>query len=135
MRRILLVMFGFFIISLCEMVESPTSYYLASSYAYSALAFLGVWLFICQKSILILLYASGNILASIFNFLMVSPLMFNMLDSFYWGGFLNYCLILNVLDLMLIFTGVVSVFNFIITVSSSNNHNILHHYNIVGRSN
>lgn len=117
------------------MVESPTHYYLASSYAYSILAFLGVWLFISQKSILILLYASGNILASIFNFLMVDPRIFNMLDSFYWGGFLNYCLILNLLDLMLIFTGVVSVYNFIITVFNSNNTSLLPSHHIMGRSN
>ena len=135
MRRILLVLFGFSLIWLCESVESPTHYYLASSYAYSTLSFLGVWLFISQKSILILLYSTGNLFAAVLNFCMIDPLMFNLLDNFYWGGFLNYCLILNALDLMLICTGAVSVYNFITAMSNSNNHNILHHYYIVGRSN
>ena len=135
MRRILLVLFGFFIFSLCEMIESPTHYYLSSAYAYSSLAFLGAWLFISQKSTVILLYSTGNLFAAVLNFCMISPSMFALLDEFYWGGFLNYCLILNTLDLMLICTGAVSVYNFITAMSNSNNHNILHHYHIVGRSN
>lgn len=136
MRRILLVLLGFFLVSISDaLADTEQYYYLLLSYSYSSLAFLGAWLFISQKSTVVLLYSTGNLFAAVLNFCMISPGMFSLLDEFYWGGFFNYCLILNTLDLMLICTGAVSVYNFITAMSNSNNHNILHHYHIVGRSN
>jgi len=136
MRRILLVLLGFFLVSISDaLADTEQYYYLLLSYSYSALAFLGAWIFISQKSTVVLLYSTGNLFAAVLNFCMISPGMFSLLDEFYWGGFFNYCLILNTLDLMLICTGAVSVYNFITAMSNSNNHNILHHYHIVGRSN
>ena len=134
MLRIALVLFSYVLIYGAERLEIAEYYYLASSYCYALFAYVGIKIAIHQQSKLLWAYSLGNILAAIFNVMMVSPAYYSYFEWFYWDAFINYCLILNALDLMLVSTGMISVYVFIVSLLSSNICNILFNFRVMERS-
>lgn len=102
---------------------SAPSYYLTCSSAYLAISMIALWIGKNQQSKLLFAYSAGNIIAAYLNWLMVDAAWYGQIKYAYWHAPINFSLILDAMDFMLVFTGAIGVFGVIV---SSVNPNISH---------
>lgn len=109
MIKILLVVLAYCLVYSVDYIDDAPFYYAVSSVAYMAVCITAVVLALKIKSKLLHFYAVVNLFASVFNLVMVSDAGYYVLRHWYWYSTLNFCLIINTVELVLLLSGAGSV--------------------------